>query len=127
MKSTTIFISLEYISGLVFAILGMYTYSLFDTASLMASVFNTFISAFASILFGIGIIGFFHLRVLRRLNLFGVALLYSFLGLLSFIIVYLLINALTFGLVPYYLSSVALPILLPLSGAVMGFNLRIRK
>src|SRR5438046_538082 len=104
MKSTAIYVLLEFICGLGFALLGTYIFSLFDNGSLMTSVFYTFVFAFVSMVFGVGLAGLF-----------------------LFIILYLLIDALTSKLIPYFLSSVVLPLLIPLSGAVIGFNFKIPK
>jgi len=43
------------------------------------------------------------------------------LGLLLFLLFYISQNTFTFGYFPYYLSSVILPVFLPLTGALLGF------
>ena len=126
-KFQTFVIFIEFCCGIVFGILGGYLYSFFDTKDLLASVANTFLCAFVASLIGIELVGYFHLRALGRLKQFGTAIFYSFLGLVSFLILYIVIYELTFRLIPHYLSSVILPVLLPIAGGVMGFNLKIRK
>lgn len=126
-KSNTVFLTLEAITGLGFGISGAYLYSLVDTVDLMTSVFNTFAIAFACMVFGIGVIGYFHLRRTGRLQQFIKAVVFSFVGLFLFLLLYVGVNVLTFKFLPHYVSSGVLPILLPLCGAVMGFNYSILK
>ena len=76
---------------------------------------------------GIGLVGFFYLKQINRTADFGESMLLSFLGLIGFLILYAIINSLTFKLIPHYLSSVLLPIILPMTGGVIGFNYKTRK
>jgi len=124
---TSRYIFLEFISGLAFGILGGLIFSLFDNWDLFASVLFTFIVIFLTIPVGVGLVGYFHLRSLGRQKDFGQAFLLSILGLIGFVLVYIVFNSFTFRLIPHYVSSVLLPILLPLTGAVIGFNYRITK
>lgn len=117
-----LFVSLEIIFGLGFGILGGYIFSFFDRADITASVFNTFMIVFASMIIGVLLVGYFHFKVIDRLNDFGKAIGWSFLGLIAFLILYIGINALTFKLLPHYISSVILPIVLPVLGTVIGLN-----
>lgn len=119
------YIFLELIFGLGFGILGGLLFSLFDNWDLFASVLFTFIVIFLTIPVGVGLVGYFHLRQLGRQKDFGQAFLLSILGLIGFIVVYIIFDLFTGRLIPHYVSSVLLPILLPLIGAVMGFNYRI--
>lgn len=117
-----IFVTLEFIFGLGFGILGGYVFSFFDKADITASVFNTFVIAFISMIIGVALVGYFHYRAIDRLNEFGKAIGWCFLGLLVFLILYIIVNALTFRILPHYISSVILPILMPVTGAVIGLN-----
>jgi hypothetical protein len=121
------FILLEIIFGLGFALLGGYIFSKFDKADITSSVLNTFIILFISMIFGVGLIGYFHLKYFEKLSIFGKSILSSCIGLIAFIILYIVINSLTFDYLPHYLSSVILPIVLPMTGAVLGFNFLIIK
>lgn len=118
----SIFVTLEFIFGLGFGILGGYIFSFFDKADITASVFNTFVIAFISMMAGVVLIGYFHYRAIDRLNEFGKAIGCCFLGLLVFLILYVVVNALTFKVLPHYISSVILPIVMPVAGAVVGLN-----
>lgn len=118
------YIFLEFIFGLGFGILGGRLFSLFDNWDLFTSVLFTFMVIFVTIPVGVGLVGYFHLRHLGRQKDFGQAFLLSILGLIGFVVVYLIFNSLTFRLIPHYVNSVLLPILLPLAGTVVGFNYR---
>jgi hypothetical protein len=118
----SIFVTLEFIVGLGFGILGGYEFSFFDKADITVSIFNTFMVAFISMIIGVVLIGYFHYRAIDRLNEFGKAIGWCFLGLLVFLILYVVLNALTFRILPHYISSVILPIVMPVIGAVIGLN-----
>src|SRR5215831_2040786 len=123
-----IFISLEFVTGLGCGLLGDYCYSHFDNEELTASIFNTFLSAYVSMLVGIILIGYFHFRNIGRMRDFGTATGLSLLGLLLFLVLYILIEMVADNLIPDYIDSILLPFLLPLTGAVIGLNiLLIRK
>jgi hypothetical protein len=116
------FILLEIIFGLSFGLLGVHIFSLFDNRHLETSIIHTFLIMFFSMLIGIGIVGFLHLKIMNRLKDFGKALVLCGIGLLVFLMLYILINSLTFNSLPHYISSVVLPTILPTIGAVLGFN-----
>jgi len=124
MKSEgTIFIILEFITGFVFGVLGGYAFSFFDRYnSLDTSIVLALTSAFIALLIGVGIIGYIHLKKIGKAKYFGRSVFFSLLGLIAFIALYILIEALTDQALPYYISSFLLPIILPLTGAVLGFN-----
>jgi len=124
MKSEgTIFIILEFITGFVFGVLGGYAFSFFDRYnSLDTSIVLALTSAFIALLIGVGIIGYIHLKKIGKAKYFGRSVFFSLLGLIAFIALYILIEALTDHVLPYYISSFLLPIILPLTGAVLGFN-----
>lgn len=117
-----IFVSLEILSGLGFGILGSYLFSFDDNSDIAASIFNTFVIGFISMLVGVVFIGYFHYRVTDRLNEFGNAIGWCFLGLVMFLIFYIIVNTLTFKLLPHYVSSIILPLIMPVIGAVIGMN-----
>ncbi len=47
-------------------------------------------------------------------------------GMVLFLILYILQNFLTFDYLPHYVSSIALPVILPIIGGVVGFNYNLR-
>ena len=122
MKSS-IFIILEFIAGFVFGVLGGYAFSFFNRYNdLDTSIILVFASAFVALLLGVAIIGFIYLKRVGRVKDLGRSILLSLFGLIAFLIIYIGIDLLTYEALPYYISSVVLPILLPLTGAVLGFN-----
>lgn len=118
-----LFIIIEFIAGFIFGILGGYAFSFFDRYnSLDTSMALALTSAFVALLIGVGIIGYIHLKKIGRVKYFGQSVALSLLGLLVFVALYIAINLLTYETLPYYISSILLPIVLPLIGAVLGFN-----
>ena len=113
---------LEFIFGLGFGILGYYFSSYFIEGDILVSVFKTFTITFISMIMGVLLVGYFHYRAINRLNDFGKALGLSFVGLIAFLILYIIVNALAFKILPHYISSVILPIIMPVIGAVIGLN-----
>lgn len=121
----SIFIILEFIAGFVFGVLGGYAFSFFNRYNdLGTSVVLALSSAFVSLLLGVGIVGFISLKRAGRAQDLGRSILLSLLGLIVFLIIYIGIDLLTDQLFPYFISSILLPIILPLTGAVLGFNYR---
>jgi len=120
---TSVFIILEFIAGFVFGVLGGYAFSFFDRYNnLDTSIALAFTSAFIALLIGVGIIGYLHLKKIGRAKYFGQSIAFSLIGLITFVLLYILIELLTYQVLPYYISSFLLPIILPLTGAVLGFN-----
>jgi len=118
-----IFIILEFIAGFIFGVLGGYAFSFFDRYnSLDTSIVLAFTSAFIALLIGVGIIGFIHLKKIGRAKYFGQSVVFSLLGLIVFVALYILIELVAYQALPYYIGSFLLPIILPLTGAVLGFN-----
>jgi hypothetical protein len=117
MKFTTLFVLLQYIIGLTFALLGMFFFPDLGHWSLMASIFYSFLIGFFCMLTGVGLVGYFHLRQKRILHKFRKAMALSFVGLLLFLLFYIVIEK----LIPKELGI--LIVFLPLTGAVFGFNL----
>ena len=121
MKSTVIFIALQYIIGFAFAVGGIFLWAEKDTSSLMTSIFYGFLVGFICMLAGVGLVGYFHLRVKHILYRFGTAMALSLAGLLVFLVLYIFIESLLpkeFGIFSLFL---------PLTGAVFGFNLAVAK
>jgi len=119
------FIILEFIAGFVFGVLGGYAFSFFDRYNnLDTSIVLAFTSAFIALLVGVGVIGYLHLKKTGRVRYFGQSVVFSLLGLIAFILLYILIELLTYQVLPYYIGSFLLPIILPLTGAVLGFNFK---
>lgn len=117
------FIILEFIAGFIFGVLGGYAFSFFNRFNrLDTSIVLALTCAFIALLIGVGIIGYIHLKKLGRLEYFGQSIAFSLLGLVAFILLYILIKLLADQVLPYYIDSFLLPILLPLVGAVLGFN-----
>ena len=122
MKSVS-FIILEFIAGFVFGVLGGYAFSFFDRYNnLDTSIALAFTSAFIALLVGVGVIGYLHLKKIGRVKYFGQSVVFSLLGLIIFVLLYILIELVTYQVLPYYIGSFLLPIILPLTGAVLGFN-----
>lgn len=117
-----IFIAFEFVFGLGFGILGGHAFSFFNQMDIAASVLGTFAIAFISMMAGVSLIGYFHYRAIDKLKDFGKSIGYCFLGLMVFLILYIVVNALTFKVLPHYISSVILPIAMPVVGAVIGLN-----
>lgn len=121
----TIFVILEFIVGFAFGVLGGYAFSFFNRYNrLDTSIVLAFTSAFIALLIGVGMIGYIHLRKIGRAKYFRQSVIFSFFGLLVFVLLYVLIELLAYQPLPYYLGSFLLPILLPLTGAVLGFNFK---
>jgi ABC-type dipeptide/oligopeptide/nickel transport system permease component len=122
---SSIFIILEFIAGFVFGVLGGYAFSFFDRYSrLDTSIVLAFTSAFIALLLGVAMVGYIHLRRKGKTENLGRSILFSLLGLIVFLMLYIVIELFTYPLLPYYLSSFLLPIMLPLTGAVLGFNFK---
>ena len=117
MKSNTIFVILEFIAGFGLGIGGVFLFDRIDNSSIQNSIFFGFIIFFAGMLTGIGTVGYFHLRRKKILHRFGLAMIVSFFGLISFLVLYIFIDR----LVPA--DTARLSLFLPLTGAVAGFNL----
>ena len=116
-KSTVIFVFLEYLIGFSFAAAGIFIFFEYDkTSSLMTGVFYTVIIGFVCMLVGIVSVGYFHLKAIRSLDKFAKALMFTFLGLLLFLLLLTFIDT-------YLPNSPLFSIIIPLTGGVMGFNM----
>jgi len=121
MRSTVIFVFLEYLIGFGFAMAGIFIFSENDRSSLMTSVFYGFVIGFLCMFVGISLVGYFHLRTIGILNKFVKAMLLALAGLFLFSLLYVFIEQ----FLPDYLGI--LVFIIPLTGGVMGFNLALSK
>jgi len=117
------FIILEFIAGFIFGVLGGYAFSFFDRYNrLGTSIAMALTCAFIALLTGVGIIGYIHLKKIGRTKYFGQSIIFSLIGLIVFVLLYVLIKLMGYEPLPYFIRTILLPILLPLTGAVLGFN-----
>lgn len=112
MPSSALFILLEYLFGISFALVAIYYIPEIKT-DLSGSIIYYFIKIFVAIFIGVAVIGYFHLRKLNLLSRYPEALLLSLAGLTMCIILY----AVTSNFLPAYSDMI-----IPLAGAVVGFN-----
>jgi hypothetical protein len=120
-----LYIVLEFVFGLGFGITGGLLFSMFDTWDIFNSVLFTFIVIFVTIPVGVGMIGYFYLKQLGCQKDFGKSILLSILGLVGFVMLYLILDSFAFKSMSHYVSSILLPIILPSMGAVLGFNYKV--
>lgn len=121
------FVILEFFSGFGFAILGDYIYSSFDKANLETSIFNSYLTIFIFMALGVVLMGYFHFRSIDKLKEFGKAIACCFIGLFLFIILYIILDLIAYKVIPDYINSIILPILMPLTGSVGGLNFLSRR
>jgi len=121
MRSAVIFVFLEYLIGFGFAMAGIFIFSEYDRSSLMTSIFYGFVVSFISMFVGIGLVGYFHCRMMRILKKFVGALGLTLVGIFLCLLLYAMVE----GFLPDYLGILA--IIFPLTGGVMGFNLALSK
>lgn len=121
-KLTILYIVLEILAGFGLGIAFIYILPFSGKGHLEQSVINTFMSGFIGVIIGIAVPGYFHSKKIGMLDRFFKAVGFSIVGLLLFLILYILQNFLTFDYLPHYVSSMVLPIILPILGAVLGFN-----
>jgi hypothetical protein len=112
------FVILEAVFGFGFGVLANYISSFFYQDEPILSAFVSFIATPLSLVLGIGLIGFVYLKQIGRIRDLAISILLSFLWFVFFVIVYSGIE----GYMPYYLKIISL--LLPIGGAVAGFNYR---
>jgi len=75
MKITAIFVILQYLLGLGFAISGFFLFAEYDRSSLNDSILMGFLVAFSCMLIGVGLAGYFHLKVKQITYRFGQAMI----------------------------------------------------
>jgi len=113
MSKTYIYIVLEFILSVVLSILSAYLFSLFDNnSSLNDGIFYGLLILYGSSLSGVWLIGYLHLKKAKRLKDLVSAIILSILGLIAFLTISIAID---------YSGSILL-IILPIAGAVLGFN-----
>lgn len=112
MPSPALFILLEYLFGISFALVATYFIPEINT-DLSGSIIYYFIKIFVAIFIGVALVGYFHLRKLNLLTRYLEALLLSLAGLTMCSILY----AVTSNYLPVYFEMI-----IPLAGAVAGFN-----
>jgi hypothetical protein len=117
MKTTAIFVVLQFIAGFAFGILGMFLFPEKDTWSLNTSIFYTVLLGFTSMLMGVGFVGYFHLRIKKVSRRFLTALMLSFAGSVLFLFLAIFVEE----YLPTRFGFVTA--ILPVTGAVFGFNL----
>ena len=117
MISTAIFIALEYIIGFALAIITIFLVPDRPDSSLMTEIFQSFLIAYTSMLLAVWVVGFFHFRSKRIIFRLPLAMLLSLVGLLLFLGVYLFLDK----FLPFDIPFIVF--FLPLTGAVIGFNL----
>jgi hypothetical protein len=117
MKTTAIFVVLQFIAGIAFGIVGMLLLPEKDNWSLNTSIFYAVLFGFISMLIGVGVVGYFHLRKKGVARRFLIALMLSFAGSVLFLFPAIFIEE----YLPTQFGFVAA--ILPLTGAVFGFNL----
>lgn len=71
---------------------------------------------------GIAIAGYFHFKTFNRLNEFRSAISWSFIGFIFFFFLGTIIQALTYTFLPENNTLLDLSVILPIFGAVIGFN-----
>jgi LytS/YehU family sensor histidine kinase len=117
------YIILEFSAGLIFGIIGGYLYSLFDKSHITSFVFNTFLIIYISSLLGILITGFIHCHSTKSQKIFIKSALLSLVGLCSFLGLYILLDVVVLKYRSNYIANVISPILIPIIGGVVGFNI----
>jgi uncharacterized protein YacL len=118
----------EILVGLGLGLLGVVLFSLVDPwGDLFYSIMFGSITWYIFMWTGIGITGYLTLKKLGRQREFFELFSLSFLGLVVAVVIYATLVSLTFKLIPYRLSSFIMPIVLPLTGAIIGFNYRLKK
>ncbi len=127
-KLKFIFIPIESAFGLALGISFAYLQNNYGSGGHLNDYYlKLFMSAFLGIIVGIGIPGIIYLALNRKaINIFR-ALGYSSIGLIAFLILYIIVTSIGFKYIPYNVTAWILPILLPLIGAIIGFNYRIDK
>jgi uncharacterized membrane protein YjfL (UPF0719 family) len=109
------------VCGLALGLLGTYMYSTFFWHDLYMAVFYGFLIMYCGVIIGLAVPGYIYCLKIRQKRSFPGAVGWSVLGLLFFLLIYITQNTLTFRFFPYYISSIILPVILPLAGAILGF------
>jgi uncharacterized membrane protein YjfL (UPF0719 family) len=125
-KISILFFVIEVLSGIGFGVAFAYISPFSGNGHLEQSITSTFISIFLGAIIGIAIPGYFHLMKIGKRKSFFKAMGLGVTGMVLFLILYILQNFLTFDYLPHYVSSIALPVILPIIGGVVGFNYNLR-
>jgi hypothetical protein len=116
MKTTALFVLLQYVFGFAFATAGAFAFKENSNLDLLGGILFSLLVGYGSMLIGVALVAYFHLRVRHILRKYGLALAVSFLGFVLFLIFYILIE----NYLP--IQSGLLALIFPLTGAVFGFN-----
>jgi uncharacterized membrane-anchored protein len=126
-KINILFFVIEVLSGIGFGVAFAYFSPFSGKGHLEQSVISTFISIFLGAIIGIAMPGYFHCRKVGKQKSFFKAVGLGITGVVLFLVLYILQNFLTFDYLPHYVSSIALPVILPIIGGVIGFNYALRQ
>lgn len=116
MRKATLFVILQFIIGFAFAATGVFFFTESSNLDLFAGILYAYLIGLFGMLLGVGLVGYFHLRLNHILERFGLALTLIFVGSLVFSVLYVLIG----NYLPKQFGVLVL--ILPLTGAVFGFN-----
>ena len=127
-KLKLIFVPIEFFLGLTFGLLFAYLQDIIgETGHINSYYFKLFLSIYIGVVIGIGIPGLIYtIKIKKPFNVLR-GLLFSTIGLITFLLIYILISTIAFNYIPYALMAWFLPIFLPMTGAVVGFNFKIDK
>ena len=122
MKQPGLFVVFEFVFGLLFAIAAGLIFFSLDKHDLFPSILYGFIIMYCSSIIGITLIGYFHFRTFAKLKSYWKAVGFCVAGLVCFLILYVIFISLTHGWLPYRITSMVLPVLVPIIGGLLGFN-----
>jgi len=115
---TALFVLLQYVFGVAFVAIGLFAFEgKISKMELLGGIFYSYLVGYISMLIGVAIVGYFHLRVKHISRRFLLALTLSFVVSLLFLVLYFFIEK----HLPKLFGFLAL--ILPLTGAVFGFNI----
>jgi hypothetical protein len=125
-KTRRIYYIIEALSGLIFGtILGELVW-IYARGHINMMIIKSFSAVFIGVVIGIAIPGYIYCKKNSKVEKFIKAIGLSIAGLFAFLLMYIGLSALVFDLIPHYISSVAMPVVLPLTGAVLGFNVALK-
>ena len=126
-RKNILFFILELISGIGIGMLGTYLVTpSIPKYDLNLSIIIGFLTICAFALIGIGITGFFHSRMNAKNKNFGNGMLKATLGIIIGLVLGAILSALTYSFLPYQISSVYIPLLIPILCGVIGFNIGLK-
>lgn len=113
----------EVLAGLGLGFLGIMLFiSFFGKLDLLASILFGLITFYLFSSTGIFVVGYYYLKYDGRQKEFLKYTFRSFLGFILGLGLYFFLTILTFEQFSHYLSSNVLPIVLPFTGMILGFN-----